>query len=182
MNIFVSQHKSDSWDDFLTSENLEYLHSLGNVTINESEKPLTEDQLCEAIRDQDVLITCWGVPKISERVLENANRLKFIGHLAGSVAYLVGDAVYDKGIRVVCGNEAFAESVAEGTMAYILAVNPNILSASGMFTKKAGAHGPLSTILCCAVRSVSSALAPWQNTWLVCSSPSVPRSWSILLI
>jgi len=121
MNIFVSQHKSDSWDDFLTPENLEYLHSLGNVTINESEKPLTEDQLCEAIHDQDVLITCWGVPKISERVLEHANRLKFIGHLAGSVAYLVGDAVYDKGIRVVCGNEAFAESVAEGTMAYILA-------------------------------------------------------------
>lgn len=121
MNIFVSQHKSDSWGDFLTPENLELLHSLGNVTINESDKPLTEDQLCEAVRGQDILITCWGVPKINARVLEHADRLKMIGHLAGSVATLVTDDVYEKGIRVVCGNDAFAHSVAEGTMAYILA-------------------------------------------------------------
>ncbi len=121
MNIFVSQHRSDSWADFLTEENLALLHSLGNVTFNESEKPLTEDQLCEAIRGQDILITCWGVPKINACVLEHADRLKFIGHLAGSVATLVTDDVYEKGIRVVCGNDAFAESVAEGTMAYILA-------------------------------------------------------------
>lgn len=126
MNIFVSQHKSDSWADFLTEENLELLHSLGNVTFNESEKPLTEDQLCEAIKGQDILITCWGVPKINARVLEHADRLKMIGHLAGSVATLVTDDVYEKGVRVVCGNEAFAESVAEGTMAYILAAQRRI--------------------------------------------------------
>lgn len=126
MNIFVSQHKSDSWADFLTEENLQRLHALGNVTFHEGDKPLTEDELCEAVRDQDILITCWGVPKISERVLKHANRLKLIGHLAGSVAYLVNDAVYDKGIRVVCGNEAFAESVAEGTLAYILAAQRRI--------------------------------------------------------
>ena len=121
MNIFVSQHKSDAWADFLTEENLNLLSSLGNVTFNESEKPLTEEQLCEAVKGQDVLITCWGTPTINARVLEHADRLKFIGHFAGSVASLVTDAVYEKGIRVVCGNEAFAESVAEGTMAYILA-------------------------------------------------------------
>lgn len=121
MNILVSQHKSDSWSDFLTPENLELLSSLGNVTFYEGERAMTEDQLCEAIKGQDILITCWGVPKINARVLEHADRLKFIGHLAGSVATLVTDDVYEKGIRVVCGNEAFAESVAEGTMAYILA-------------------------------------------------------------
>lgn len=126
MNIFVSQHRSDSWADFLTEENLKLLHSLGNVTFNESDKPLTEDQLCEAIRGQDILITCWGVPKINARVLEHADRLKMIGHLAGSVATLVTDDVYEKGIRVVCGNDAFAESVAEGTMAYILAAQRRI--------------------------------------------------------
>lgn len=126
MNIFVSQHKSDSWQDFLTPENVELLESFGNVTYNESDKPLTEDQLCEAIRGQDILITCWGVPKINARVLEHADRLKMIGHLAGSVATLVTDDVYEKGIHVVCGNEAFAESVAEGTMAYILAAQRRI--------------------------------------------------------
>ena len=121
MNILVCQPKNNVWSDFFSPENLELLASMGNVTFNETENVMTEDEMCKAIVDQDVLITGWGAPTITERIVKCANKLKIIAHTAGSVGGLVCDAVYEAGIRVVCGNEAFAESVAEGTVAYILA-------------------------------------------------------------
>jgi len=126
MKILITPPNTETWKTFMTDENLEFLKTLGDVIYNETDHVYSEDELREAIRDVDIAITGWGTSRFTERVMDNANCLKLIAHTAGSVGSLVTDAVYEKGVRVVTGNDGFAESVAEGTMAYILAAQRKI--------------------------------------------------------
>ncbi len=66
----------------------------------------------------DICVTGWGTPVFDEAVLVQADRLRLIVHTGDSVKPYVTDAVYGRGIRVVSGNEVFAESVAESVVAY----------------------------------------------------------------
>lgn len=120
MNIFVSIPKGEVRDTFLTKENVALLETLGTVRWNETEEYLNAEQLRDALPGVDVVVCAWGTPCFTEEVLKKADRLKLIAYTCGSVANLVSDALYERGIRVVCGNEAFASSVAEAAMAYIL--------------------------------------------------------------
>lgn len=70
---------------------------------------------------KDVCITGWGCKRFDKNVLENANELKIVAHTGGTVAPIVSDYLYEKGIKVISGNLIYAESVAEGVIAYILA-------------------------------------------------------------
>lgn len=121
MKIYVEMPKGKTTDTFLTEENIALLESLGEVTWNETEDHLTPEQLRSVLADKDACVCGWGVPKFDSVVLEKAKNLKFIAYTAGSVANLVTDEMYEKGIRISCGNNGFAESVAEGTVAHILA-------------------------------------------------------------
>lgn len=121
MKILVGSPKDATRDTFLTEENIARLETLGDVTWNELGRPFTEEELAEKIQGMDVIVTGGGTPPVSPKVVACADRLKLIAHYGGSVKNHVSDAAYEKGIRVVCGNDAFAHSVAEGTMAYILA-------------------------------------------------------------
>ena len=120
MNIFVAIPAGIVRDTFLTEANVRYLESLGNVTWNELGRNCTPEEFAEALVDMDVCVGCWGLCKFDEKVLAKANRLKLIAYVGGSVNYFVTDEMYARGIRVVCGNDAFAESVAEGTLAYMM--------------------------------------------------------------
>ena len=46
--------------------------------------------------------------------------IKLIAHTGGSVADYVSQDVYEAGIKVISGNNLFAESVAEGTVGYMM--------------------------------------------------------------
>lgn len=120
MNIYVSIPKDPIRDSFLTAENVAFLETLGTLTWNESQEYPDAQQLCDALPDVDILVCGWGTPRLTEEVLRKANRLKLVAYVAGSVANVVSDAMYSRGIRIVCGNEAFARSVAEATVAYML--------------------------------------------------------------
>lgn len=121
MNILIAMPKNATTDSFLTEGNLKKLETLGTVTwIDCGDGRITPELLRDALADQDVCVCGWGIPRFEGVVLEKANRLKFIAYVAGSVNGVVSDEMYEKGIRISCGNEGFAESVAEGTMAYIL--------------------------------------------------------------
>lgn len=121
MKILVGSPDDATRATFLTKENIAILESLGDVIWNTKGRPFTEEELREEIAGKDVIVTGGGTPPITARILENADRLKLIAHYGGSVKNHVHDAAYEKGVRVVCGNDAFAHSVAEGTIAYILA-------------------------------------------------------------
>lgn len=120
MKIYVAMPVGFVRDSFMTKENIEMLESLGDVTWNESEERLTPEVLRDALVDVDVCVCGWHCPKFDEVVLEKANKLKLVAYTAGSVANIASDAMYEKGIRIVCGNEVFARTVAEGTLTHML--------------------------------------------------------------
>ena len=64
-------------------------------------------------------MTGWGHPMMDSKSLENTS-IKLIAHTGGSVADYVSQDVYEAGIKVISGNNLFAESVAEGTVGYMM--------------------------------------------------------------
>lgn len=120
MNILVTIPKGAVRDSFLFPDTLEKLNALGNVTFNEKSVNYTAEELAQAVKGIDVAIIGWGTPRFDETVMANADSLKIIAHVAGSVANYISEAVYKKGVKVISGNEMFAESVAEGVLAYML--------------------------------------------------------------
>ena len=104
-----------------TPDALKRLEKLGEVVYNEREREnLGEEELRELIRGVDACITSWGSPRFTERVLENADRLRIIGHAAGSVKPYVTEEVFRRGIVVVNAADVIAVSVAEFALAMIL--------------------------------------------------------------
>lgn len=120
MKIYMSMPTGFIRDSFMTEENIRMLESLGDVTWNESDEKLTPEVLADALVDVDVCVCGWGCPQLTEEVLAKANKLKLVAYTAGSVANVVSDAMYERGIRIVCGNEVFARTVAEGTVAHMM--------------------------------------------------------------
>ncbi len=121
MKIFAAWPKGLRRDTYLTKENIELLNSLGEVTwYDGDEGRLDPAKVRDGLEDAEVCITGWGCCKLDEYVLEKANKLKLVAHTAGSVSPIVSDALYDRGIRVVSGNQVFARVVAEGTIAQMM--------------------------------------------------------------
>ncbi|MEM2961205.1 MAG: hydroxyacid dehydrogenase [Candidatus Bathyarchaeia archaeon] len=96
------------------------LRSFADVTFNPYERNLSEGELADLIKGVDGCITSWGSPKFTENVLTNADRLKIIGHVAGSVKPYVTEEVFKRGIIVVNAASAIAVGVAEFTLASML--------------------------------------------------------------
>lgn len=117
MKILVANPKHDT---FINEEIARRIETLGEITWNKEPRNLTREELRDALVDIDICICGWNVPQFDEFVLEKANKLKLIAYTGGSVYHVVTDTMYERGIRIVGGNEAFARSVAEGTIAYIL--------------------------------------------------------------
>jgi phosphoglycerate dehydrogenase-like enzyme len=120
MNILITAHKSDTRDIYFPVETMEAFKKLGNIRINESDMRFSEEELAKNIRDIDICVTHWGCPQFSKAVLKEAGNLKLITHAAGSVANIITDEVYEKGIKVCSANNVMAKYVAESVLAYIL--------------------------------------------------------------
>jgi len=105
---------------FITPAVLSAFEKLGNLRINPHTK-YEPESMAELLKDCHICVTGWACPPLDSNVLKNAKDLRLVVHTGGSVADLVTDYLYDSGVRVLSGNEIFAESVAEGTLAYILA-------------------------------------------------------------
>ncbi len=121
MKIYVAMPGGEVRDSFIPKEVREQVENLGAVRWNGLERNLTEDELAGALGDAEVCVTGWGSAPFTRKVLAAAPALRVIAHTGGTVATLVDDAAYDRGVRVLSGNELYAQSVAEGTIAYILA-------------------------------------------------------------
>ncbi len=108
-------------DSFIPPVLAERLEREFSVRWNPLDRNYTEEELAREIGDAQVCLTGWGNAEITERVLAAAPDLRVIAHTGGTVASLVGDAVYDRGIKVLSGNEIYARSVGEGVICYMLA-------------------------------------------------------------
>ena len=95
-----------------------------DVTLNETDSNYTSNQVSERIAGFDGVVTGWGSPPITEKVMQHANALRIIAHSAGSVKRLVGEVVdtyvAPRQICVFSANEAIAYNVAEYTLGALI--------------------------------------------------------------
>ena len=103
---------------FITPTVVKALEGIGNLTWNKG--CYTPEAMIPIINNNDIVIVGWGCRKLDEIILAESRKMKLVVHTGGTVADFVTDCMFDKGIRVISGNKIFAESVAEGTLAYIL--------------------------------------------------------------
>ncbi len=120
MKSFVTLPKNAVFPTFFTEENIRLTESLGEVVWNDKSVHLTPDEIAEKIGDSDVYVTGWGSPRLDSQILDRAPNLNLLVHLCGTVVPFVSDEMWERGVRVISGNDFFAESVAEGTIGYIL--------------------------------------------------------------
>lgn len=120
IKILVSIPDGEVRDSFFSEELRERLERLGGVEWNANTEQYGEEELAEKLRGVDICISGWGNTPFHEKTLKYADKLKLIAHIGGSVRPMVGDAAFERGIRVCSGNRVFAESVAEGVLTYML--------------------------------------------------------------
>ena len=119
LNTFAGKRDEDT---FYAPDVMEAMHKLGNVDVLKYER--TEEgyeELKRRIVGVDVLFTGWGAPKFGADFYEAAKDLKIIAHTGGTVADMVDENFIKRGdIRILSGNNYYAESVASATICYIL--------------------------------------------------------------
>lgn len=120
MKSLISVSRGDTFNTFFDKENIELAESLGGAIWNESNHRMTAAAVAEQIADCENYVTLWSSPRLDAEILKNAPRLKLLTHLGGTVVPFVSDEMWERGIKVISANDYFAESVAEGTLAYIL--------------------------------------------------------------
>ena len=135
MKILVTIPEGITRSTFIPADVAKLINDLGDVEWNTSSEQFTEEQLRDKLEGKDVCISGWGTRRFDQHVLEKAEKLKLIAHTGGSVAPIVSDYLYDSGVKVLSGNLFYAESVAEGVIAYILAALCDIPYYSDMMTK-----------------------------------------------
>lgn len=111
------------------------------VSANETERNWSSEELAERISDYDAVLTAWGSPPFTEQVWQNADRLKLIIHMAGSVKFLFpGDTVQrfcvPRNVTVVSCAQALAVNVAEMTIALMVMVARRIYEHIQVFRER----------------------------------------------
>lgn len=126
MKALVSVPRGSVFDSFFTKENIRLAQSLGQIVWNDGGEQMTEESLAAQIGDCDAYVTLWKSPALTERVLERAPKLRLLVHLGSTVVPFVSEAMWERGIRVISGFDYYAQSTAEGAIAYILAAQRRI--------------------------------------------------------
>jgi len=102
------------------------LESLGDVVWNDEDRDYTAEELVGMLPGAEAVVTSWGSPVFTPRLLEVAKSLRIVGHAAGSVKHLMPEAGYDRGIVVLSAAAVIADSVAEYTLWAMLSMQRNI--------------------------------------------------------
>ena len=100
---------------------LEILAQHGELAINEGGN--TPEDILPVMKDADIVITSWGSPHLTKEYLDVAPNLKLILHAAGTVAPIMDDEIWRRGIRVICAGIAIARGVAETTLGLMIAAS-----------------------------------------------------------
>jgi phosphoglycerate dehydrogenase-like enzyme len=99
------------------------LEGLGEVIWNESDENPTAAKLAEMVPGVEAVVTSWGSPAFTPEVLAACDRLKVVGHAAGSVKHLMPKEGYERGILVLSAAPVIADAVAEYTLWAMLSMS-----------------------------------------------------------
>ena len=120
MKSLITLSKGETFKTFFNAENIALAEALGGAVWNTQHRNMTAEEAAEQIETCNNVVTLWGSPRLDETILNRAPNLRLLTHLGGTVVPFVSDALWERGIKVISANAYFAESVAEGTLAYIL--------------------------------------------------------------
>jgi phosphoglycerate dehydrogenase-like enzyme len=118
------------------------LRSFATLVKNEKDEVPSVPQMRELLAQADGCLTGWGV-QIPDPALEKADRLKIIGHMAGSVKRVVPASAYERGIVVINAAPVIAKSVGEMALGLTIAGLRCIVQHDAAFKGK-GTYGDLS--------------------------------------
>lgn len=118
--VLVTMPEGGIRDSYFPPHVIRSIEERFDVVWNDKDRQMTQEELRDILPGFDAVMTGWGTAVLDEGVLAGNERLKLIVHTGGTVANLLDGYAYSRGIRVFSGNKMFAESVAEGTVAYIL--------------------------------------------------------------
>lgn len=104
----------------LTPELLDRLGAIGRLLDTTPLETFEDERAERLLADAEVLVTGWGAPRVDQRVLAGAPKLRLIAHAAGTVKGLVDQDVFEAGIAVTHAAQANALPVAEFTLAAII--------------------------------------------------------------
>lgn len=96
------------------------LHSFAEVTRNETDRDLSEEEMSERVREVDGAIFGWEGGGLTKRNIAQARNLKIIGQVGGTVKHIDTEAALTRGIVIVNSAPAMSTSVAEFALALIL--------------------------------------------------------------
>lgn len=120
MKILIIKTVDDYvFSTFFTPANMELVKKNADVVIYEYSDD-TKDELKREIADANAVVAFWGITgRLDEEVLSCAKKLELVAYCGGSAVPVMSDAIKSRGIKILSGNRYFAESVAEGTLAYM---------------------------------------------------------------
>jgi len=114
-------------DELFSPSALAQLSAMGEVVLNDSNEPLTEQSAIELIRDAQVCVISQRCPPMDASVLNAAPALGLICYAAGSVKGIVTDDIWQRRITLTNGAAAIAVNVAETSLACIIIGLKNLL-------------------------------------------------------
>jgi phosphoglycerate dehydrogenase-like enzyme len=120
MKTLITVTNPDLKRMLFNDETISKLKSFSEVGWLEEGGSYSSADLASIISPYDACITSWGSPKLTAEVLQEAPKLKFIGHAAGSVVSIVNEDVYDRDITVTNANKLLGHSTAEAAVACML--------------------------------------------------------------
>lgn len=118
-NVLLSV-PSPLFHDLFSSETIDQLKSLAQVTFNDDGRNWDSAEFAEKLSGMDAVITSWGRSPITAEMLKSADSLKLVAHAAGSVKKLLPPEVYERQIAVTHGAGVIAPAVAELTLLLIM--------------------------------------------------------------
>ncbi len=118
--------KSSLARDILSPRARATLESLGQVVWNTSDSDISADDLAALLPGAEAVVTSWGAPAFTPQLLAAADRLRIVGHAAGTVKHLMPPEGYARGIIVLSAAPIIADSVAEYTLWAMLSMQRDL--------------------------------------------------------
>jgi phosphoglycerate dehydrogenase-like enzyme len=108
-------------DNIFNRETLQRLTRIADVDWAPTDGSFTQAFFTEHICEYDACITSWDSPRLTGQAGINANRLRFLGHAAGTLASYVETSFFERDVTVVNSSAQLALSTAECTLALMMA-------------------------------------------------------------
>lgn len=114
------------------------LENLGAVEWNSLDRDYSAEELEILLPGADAVVTSWGSPVFTSELLAVADKLKIVGHAAGSVKNRMPKEGYDRGIVVLSAAAVIADSVAEYTLWAMLSMQRDLYPYEPLMKKEKG--------------------------------------------